>query len=775
MTLGLSTLVRKALRVRGLVQGVGFRPFVYRLARETGLAGFVRNDASGVWIELEGDSAAVTEFPGRLRSLAPAAVRIESIETFDLPASYDRGFSVGESLNATETSARIPPDLATCGACLTELFDPANRRYRYPFINCTDCGPRFTIVRELPYDRQRTTMDSFKLCRLCRDEYENPDDRRFHAEPNACKDCGPQLSLEGARGEEALAGAIAALRAGKIVAVKGIGGFHLAVDAANGEAVERLRRRKHRPHKPFALMVRDVEFAATIAAVDDVSRATLLSAPRPIVLLPLSVVRYPLSGGGDSRSTENERRTTFHTIAPALDEIGLMLPYSPLHHLLLEEIPILVMTSGNRADEPIAADNDEAIDHLSDIADVFLLHDRDIHSRADDSVIRIVDGKTQPVRRSRGYVPEPMDLGIAVAPILAVGAELKKTVCITRGREAFLSQHIGESVTFMEEAIAGLSRLLSVKPVVVAHDLHPDYASTRWALASGLPRIAVQHHHAHIASCLAEHQTTGPVIGVAFDGTGCGPAGELWGGEILLADALSSQRLFHLQPIALIGGEAAIRQPWRLALAALDDAGIADEGAGLLPQIDRSRRDTALAMLRKKLFTPESTSAGRWFDAVAALCSVRDEISYEAQAAIELEALLPEEDGQPYRFALELSRIDLRPTIRDIASDLRAGVTTPVIAARFHETMARAITAAVTQARLTTGLSVVALSGGCFQNRRLSRRTSALLKAEGFEVLQHRLVPPNDGGIALGQAFVAAHRLKAYDDQGGSDVSRYPR
>ncbi|HXI13420.1 MAG TPA: carbamoyltransferase HypF [Thermoanaerobaculia bacterium] len=776
------TSARSGLRVRGVVQGVGFRPFVYRLARQYGMSGFVRNDSGGVWIEIEGRHAILAEFPDLLRRQAPAAAVIQAIESFPLPLKFDGNFSVIESAATPGNRARIPCDLATCSYCLQELFDPMNRRYLYPFINCTACGPRFSIVRDTPYDRARTTMDAFSLCAACLDEYQSPADRRFHAEPNACAVCGPRLQFVSSRPEEntplsdstnreALARAVALLQKGLIVAIKGLGGFHLAVDATNDVAVRRLRDRKQRPHKPFAVMARDAIMASTIAEVGESEARLLTSVQRPIVLLPARKSALP------------------NSIAPASDEIGVMLPYTPLHHLLLDALPLLVMTSGNRADEPIVIDNDVAIEQLSGIADAFLLHDREIHARVDDSVTRVANGTRRMLRRSRGFVPDPIELQLPVRhaaerqgqpfpsdnednvpsagptpSILAVGAELKNTLCITRGSEAFLSQHIGdlespESLEFFKETTTRLSRLLSVTPAVVAHDLHPDYASTRWALASGLRRIPVQHHHAHIASCLAENGRSERVIGVAFDGTGCGPAGELWGGEFLLADARNSERVGHLRPLGLIGGTAAIREPWRLAVAALDDAG---EETDILRDIDPYRREMVLSMSRKGIRTVRSTSAGRWFDAVAALCAVREEITYEAQAAIELEALASRDDVEPYSFTLTedaVFEVDLRPAIREIVGDLRAGLATAIISSRFHQTMASLISAGAVAARSRGGPAIIALSGGCFQNRLLSERARTLLERDGFEVLQHRHVPANDGGIALGQAFVAAHLL----------------
>ncbi len=758
---------RRGIRVRGTVQGVGFRPAVYRLAHHLGLHGFVRNDAGGVWIEIEGGADSLARFQEQLARAAPPLARIEATEVVALQALGETGFAIVASGAESEVRAIIPPDAPTCARCLEELFDPADRRFRYPFLNCTDCGPRYTIVRDLPYDRAKTTMAAFALCARCRAEYEDPASRRFHAEPNACPACGPQLSLlgEDARGEAALAAAIAALADGKIIALKGLGGFHLAADARNEAAVGLLRERKRRPCKPFAIMARDLAQAALAVELSSAERAALVSAARPIVLCP---ARRPLAVAG--------------SVAPRLAELGVMLPYTPLHHLLLQGgPPLLVMTSGNLAEEPIARDNDEALASLAGVADLFLVHDRDIHTRADDSVVRIVCGAAQPVRRSRGLVPEPIALGFDGPPVLAVGAHLKNTVCLTRAGEAYLSPHIGDlenakAHSFFIEMIGKLSRLLAVEPALVAHDLHPDYRSTRWALESGLRCEPVQHHHAHVASCLAEHGRRGPVIGVAFDGTGCGPKGELWGGEILVADLLGFERVDHLRPLALAGGEAAIREPWRLALAALADAGLSSDR---LRRIDEKKRALIERLIANPSLAPRATGAGRWFDAIASLCGLCDEATYEGQGAVELEAAADSGDAAPYPFEVQASPagIDLRPAVRAIAQDLDRGAPIAVIAARFHATLAFVIrdACARARARARTALDTVALSGGCFQNRLLTERARTLLEKDGFEVLIHRRVPPNDGGVSLGQAAVASFRALAARSKGEADVSRDPR
>ncbi|MBX3226620.1 MAG: carbamoyltransferase HypF [Labilithrix sp.] len=841
--MGAAVTSRRRLRVRGTVQGVGFRPFVYRLAHEHGLDGFVRNDGAGVWIEVEGTTRGLTRFEALLRDEPPPLARIVSVDADDVPSRGGAGFRIVESASAPSTRALVPADVAPCDDCLRELFDPRDRRHRYPFINCTACGPRYTVVTALPYDRARTTMSAFPLCAECHAEYEDPTTRRFHAEPTACTTCGPSLRLiapttraSTARGEEphalaeggapfaredgarvfseggarfaredgagglavrgvqavregALRGAVRAIAAGGVVAVKGAGGYLLAVDAWNAAAVARLRARKRRPDKPFALMARGLAEIEALAHVSVVERAALLSPARPIVLLRLR-------DGVDAPEG----------VAPRLREIGMMLPSTPLHALLLADGPPLqVMTSGNARDEPIAKDDEDAFARLGSIADVFLAHDRPIHTRVDDSVVRVTGGATQLLRRARGFVPEALALPKAPAfpkesesahpealvlpvvgpAVLAVGADLKNAVCLTRGGEAFLSQHVGDlaapaALDFFVETIDKLAGFLDVRPAHVAHDLHPEYRSTRWALACGRALVPVQHHHAHVASCLAEHGRVGPAIGVAFDGTGCGPDGSLWGGELLVFDLAGFRRAGHLRPLALPGGEAAIREPWRLALAALVDAGVGDGViADVLADVAPSKRALVERMIARAVATPHATGAGRWFDAVAAIAGGARAISYEGQAAIELAAAatnapydlafhgaepyeLAFHGAEPYELAFDGGEpfvVDLRPTVRAIAADVVAGASRGAVSARFHETVARAIALACRRVRAATRIGLVALSGGCFQNRLLSERAAALLGADGFEVFVHRRVPPNDGGVAFGQAAIASCRL----------------
>ncbi|HEX5064236.1 MAG TPA: carbamoyltransferase HypF, partial [Kofleriaceae bacterium] len=595
---------RRSIRVRGVVQGVGFRPAMYRLAESLGLAGFVRNDREGVWIEIEGPGKMLERFAAEVRGAAPPASRIDEIEQAVVPVRRERGFAIAESprdAESTHASAEIPVDLGPCDACLRELEDPTNRRYRYPFINCTNCGPRFTIVREVPYDRPKTTMAAFAMCAPCLCEYESPSDRRFHAEPNACPACGPRLQLVIDRrvmleGDDALRAAASAIADGRIVAVKGAGGFVLAVDACSERAVVRLREHKRRPHKAFAVMVGSLAHAEIVAELDDRAREVLQSPGRPIVLVP--ACRGHLAAA----------------VAPGLTDVGIFLPATPLQHLLLADGPsVQVMTSGNLVDEPIARTNEEAFTRLIDVADMFLVHDREVHARTDDSVVRSSRRGMIPMRRARGLVPNAIALPSAGPPVLAVGAHERNTVCLAHGGKAVVSQHIGDldhpdSEAFFRETIAHLEQLAGVRAEVVVHDLHPDYQSTRWAMACGLRRIAVQHHHAHVASCLAEHGRSDRVIAVAFDGTGLGDDGTLWGGEILCADLTSSQRLGHLRPIALAGGEAAIRAPWRLAAAALVDA---REPLDVVPA-DAADRERVRALLATNLPT-RVTGCGRWF------------------------------------------------------------------------------------------------------------------------------------------------------------------
>jgi hydrogenase maturation protein HypF len=765
--------VRTAVRVEGVVQGVGFRPFVYSLATSLGLGGLVGNDVDGVFAEVEGDPAAVEEFLVSLAHNAPPLARIERITTAAMRPNGTASFSIAPSEAGTQRRALVSADTATCEDCLAELADRGDRRFGYPFINCTNCGPRFTIVRDVPYDRPRTTMAPFEMCDLCAAEYHDPADRRFHAQPTCCPACGPALALVGGAGTvlpgEPLAAAADLLRQGKVLAVKGLGGYHLAVDASSDAAAAALRARKHREDKPFAVMVADVAAARRLCEVDETAAGLLASSRRPIVLLP----RLPGSGLAEA-------------VAPGNRQLGLMLPYTPLHHLLLAAVvrPV-VLTSGNVSDEPIVYRDGEVVERLGEIADAFLTHDRAIEIRTDDSVVRAFRGREAVVRRSRGYVPEPLAVATRFArPVLACGAELKSTFCLARGNHAFVSHHIGdlenaETLRSFTEGIEHFRRLFDITPEVVAHDLHPEYLSTKYAmdLAEGVPAAAglagvelvgVQHHHAHIASCLADNQASGPVIGVAFDGTGYGTDGTIWGGEFLIADLAGFERAGHLAPVRMPGGATAIRQPWRMAAVYLDAAypgGPLDgrDGAGGLDVVRRNRRlwPSVLQMAGRGVNSPLTSSAGRLFDAAAAILGVRDTINYEGQAAIELEQLADPAERGAYRAGItgpEPLRIAGHDLIRAVVEDLTAGTAPGMVAARFHNGVAGLITDCCLLLRERRGLNTVALSGGVFQNLLLLQATMARLERHGFAVLVHSRVPCNDGGISLGQAVVAATR-----------------
>jgi len=753
-------MVRLRIHVDGIVQGVGFRPFVHGLAREFAVSGWVRNTGEGV--DIEAEAADLDGFVTALRARAPVLARVDALTWAPLEPVGDKGFAIDLSSADGGRRTLVSPDTATCADCLEELADPTDRRYRYPFLNCTNCGPRFTIVTGVPYDRAATTMAGFAMCADCRREYDDPADRRFHAQPTCCPACGPRLSLLDAAGAalpgDPLPAAAARLRDGAIVAVKGLGGYHLAVDAVDESAVARLRGRKHREDKPFAVLVPDLAAARALCAVDEAEAALLSGAQRPIVLL----VRRPDSALAPS-------------VAPGNRYVGLLLPYTPLHHLLIAAVgrPI-VLTSGNMSDEPIAYVDAEAGDRLGRIADAFLVHDRPIHMRTDDSVARAVRGRAQPVRRSRGYAPEPLRLPVECPrPVLAVGAELKSTFCLARGRHAFVSHHIGDLANYetfrsFTEGIAHFGRLFDVVPEVVAYDLHPEYLSTKYALElPDVDLVGVQHHHAHIASCLADNGNTGPVVGVAFDGTGFGTDGTLWGGEILVADLASFQRVGHLAPVPLPGGAAAIRAPWRMAAAYLQAAYGDDLPVGLAVEgRNAATWTTVLAMAARAVNAPLTTSAGRLFDAVAALVGVRDEVNYEGQAAIELEQRADPAERGAYPLSSSGGALAGTDLIRAVVDDLRGAVPVPVIAARFHRGLAAATVRAAVDAASTAGLDTVALSGGVFQNVTLLTLVIDGLQAEGLRVLTHEQVPCNDGGISLGQAAVAA-ALPAYDSGTG--------
>lgn len=762
------SFVRRRVHVQGVVQGVGFRPFVYALALRLELGGLVWNDDAGVALEVEGDESRVADFVEALTREAPALARVEGVESRAIATRGERDFRIVASSAPGPHVTPVSPDVAPCEACRRELADPGDRRYRYPFINCTNCGPRYTIVRDVPYDRAMTTMAGFVMCDACRREYDDPSNRRFHAQPNACPSCGPQLSwrTSGERGgtpsrraEEALQAAMAMLRDGGIVAVKGVGGVHLACDATRDDVVARLRARKQRSDKPFALLADDVATVRRFAVVHDAESALLTGVERPIVLL--------------ERRTDAELEIA-PGVAPGQATLGVMLPPSPLH-VLLAAVGPLVLTSGNLSEEPIAREDGEALDRLASIADGFLLHDRDIHVVCDDSVVRWHDGGELPLRRSRGYAPYPVRLARAVAPVLAVGAELKATACLTRERYAFLTPHIGdlgnlETLQAMERACDHFERLFRVAPDRIACDLHPGYLSTRWARERGaardLPVVAVQHHHAHLAALAAEHGLAPdePILAFTFDGTGYGSDGTIWGGEVLLGDAHRFERVAHLNATPLPGGDAAVRHPARVALAQLWAAGDAWDGTHAAAALTASELLLLRTQLERRLNTATTTSMGRFLDAASSLAGVRHVVSYEGQAAIEFEALARHGATDPtYTFDLHGDdalpiRMDGSPVLRQVAADAAKGRATRDIARAVHEALATCIVSVADALRTRCGIDRVGLTGGVFQNVLLLSLASARLRAAGFTVLRHHRVPPNDGGLALGQAVIAACR-----------------
>jgi hydrogenase maturation protein HypF len=768
----MSDIAAYRIHVTGIVQGVGFRPFIYGLAQRHALLGWVRNTSAGVDIEVSGSPDALDAFAHAITAEAPPLARVEQVTVASIPPNGYTKFEILHSAALEGAYQPISPDMCICDDCLREIFDPANRRYRYAFTNCTNCGPRFTIIQDIPYDRPKTTMAPFEMCPTCRAEYEDPLNRRFHAQPNACPDCGPQLELVHTPGREALPGwaalpqdeiaaARALLSAGHIVAIKGLGGFHLACDATNPDAVRTLRQRKGRAAKPFAVMLFDLPAVERYCEVSPAAAEALTSRERPIVLLPLKP--------GTDLAAE---------VAPELSELGVMLPYTPLHYLLLEPSPdfppALVMTSGNFSEEPIATRSDEALDRLAPLADAFLLHDRAIHIRCDDSVVRVLDDQILPLRRSRGYAPSPLSLPFESIPLLAAGAEMKNTFCLTRDRSAFMSQHIGDLANYdalqsYEHSVEHMERLFRVQPQIIAHDAHPDYRATRYAIQraerDGLPHIAVQHHHAHLASVLAEHGLPPgeQAIGVIFDGTGLGLDGAIWGGEILIGGYEGYQRFAHLRYIPLPGGDAATLRPYRAALAHLWAADLAWD-ADLAPAAAATAQEQTILrqQIEKRLNAPDTSSMGRLFDAAAALAGLLQTVTYEAQAAIWFEARVDPDEIGAYPFELHDSggdstaQIDPAPALRGLIADMRASRPVSTIAARFHNGVAGMVRDACELARERTALDAVALSGGVWQNVTLLQKTVPLLRAAGFTVYTHRLVPPNDGGLALGQAAIAA-------------------
>ena len=734
---------RTRIFVRGVVQGVGFRPFVYGLALQHHLVGFVGNNSDGLCIEVEGDKDDIAAFTQHLRNNPPLLAHIDSIEITEQSLNHDATFTIIESQTIAGANTLISPDLCICDDCLQELQNPADRRYRYPFINCTNCGPRFTIIKDVPYDRPFTTMADFPMCDACAAEYHDPLNRRFHAQPNACPDCGPQVTLIASDNtmsrDEAIQQTVVLLHKGKIIAIKGIGGFHLACDATDDDAVQTLRQRKGRQDKPFAIMVRDLEMARQLAYISDAEANLLMSRERPIVLL-----RKKINMLSDS-------------VAPNNPYIGVMLPYTPLHYVLVDSP--LVMTSANYTNEPLVKDNDEALEKLADIADAFLLHNRDIHVHCDDSVIRVLGTSEYPIRRSRGYAPFPVKLPLDLPQILAVGSELKSTFCLTKGNYAFLSQHIGdmenlETLAAFERAYQHMSAIFRVQPDLIVCDKHPRYLSTQWAerfaKANNIPLVKVQHHHAHIVSVMAENGLTEPIIGFSYDGTGYGDDGAIWGSEVLIVDYTSYQRVAHLPYMPLAGGDMAVKNPYRLALAYLWANYIAwDDALPPVQHASETEKRIFKQQLDRNINVVQTSSMGRLFDVVAALIGIRQTVSYEAQAAIEMEALANTREAvYPFNTISDL--------LRAIIDDMTNMTSVTEIAGKFHNTVAQHIVTVSVQLREETGLSQVALSGGVFQNMTLLQRTMELLRANKFEVFVHKQVPANDGGLALGQALIAS-------------------
>jgi len=747
------------ISVRGVVQGVGFRPFVYQLATKYNLGGWVCNTSGDVKIEVEGEEESIEQFLLALREQAPPLSRVEDITVTQRPPANYANFEIRHSIAEEGKYQLISPDIATCPECLGEILTPGDRRYRYPFTNCTNCGPRFTIIEDIPYDRPKTTMRHFRMCPECQREYDDPYNRRFHAQPNACPVCGPRLELLDTKGNtvtcpDVIATTSQLLHEGKIMAIKGLGGFLLACDATNETAVSLLRRRKRRPSRPLAIMLASIDEARKYCYVNNEEEKLLASPASPIVLV--------------RRKTDS---SVSSAVAPNLKYLGLMLPYTPLHHILLRETQLpLVMTSGNLSEEPIAKDNDEAIRRLSRIADYFLMHNRDIYARYDDSVTMVVIDTPQVLRRARGYAPDPIHLNYESQQILGCGAEEKNTFCLTRDNHAFLSQHIGdmenlETLEHFTSTITLYKRLFRIEPKIIAHDLHPEYLTTKYAKelatqSGDISLVPVQHHHAHIASCMADNKVETPVIGIAFDGTGYGTDGNIWGGEFMIADYQKFTRMGHFEYLPLPGGALAIKKPYRIAIGYLlslfKDL---NQELPFLKQIDALEMDIIKRQLDQKINSPLTSSCGRLFDAVSALIGVRSEIEYEAQAAIELEMTAVDNEPGLYPFSIieqdDLSLIKLRDLFSAIIHDLQNGIAKPAISAKFHNTVAQMINQLCQVLSIKTGITQAVLSGGVFQNRLLLSRTVSLLEADGFQVFTHRQVPCNDGGISLGQAVIA--------------------
>jgi hydrogenase maturation protein HypF len=753
------------IHINGIVQGVGFRPFVFNLATEYQIKGWVRNTSAGVDIEAESAPDLLDTFIQDLRTKAPPLSQIDQFTVEVIEIQEFEAFTIVHSESDPDAFVPISPDVSICEDCLTEMYIPSDQRYRYPFINCTNCGPRFTIIKDIPYDRPYTTMADFPLCPECEQEYQNPADRRFHAQPVACPVCGPHIWLEDKHGtrlaekDEAIRLSRQMLKDGKILAIRGLGGFHLACDSGNQESVEVLRQRKLRVAKPFALMYPNLEAIQQDCEMDESNIALLTSRERPIVIL-----------------AQKDENSVASQCAPGQNTLGVMLPYTPLHVLLLEPAPdfpnSLVMTSGNLCDEPIATSNEEVREKLSTLADAYLLHNREIHIRCDDAVIRTrPDGSQHMLRRSRGYAPNPLRTEWKMPQIFAAGAALKNTFCFTKDQYAFLSHHIGdldnyETLVSYEEGITHFEKLFRLQPEFIAYDLHPDYMSTRYAIhrakTEGLPAYGIQHHHAHIAACIAENQVPGdtPVIGLSFDGTGYGTDGAIWGGEVLVADYRQFQRAAWLKPVALPGGDAAIKEPWRIALSWILAAGI-DIAQDPLPGqfIDQQTADMVQNQIRQQINAPLTSSMGRLFDAVAAIIGVQQKVSYEAQAAIEMETLADPDENDSYPFDFDGQIIDPSPSIKAIFADLGKKTPRETISARFHNTIAEVSLQVCLNLRETQHLNQVALSGGVWQNMVLLGKTLEKLQRANFELLLHHQVPANDGGLSLGQAIIAHHTI----------------
>ena len=746
------------ISIKGIVQGVGFRPFVYRLAQEYAIRGWVINSAAGVFIEAEGDEVQVEEFCNRLVSDPPPLAVIKSCQIEEMqPVGY-RDFTIRESEDRDEKVVGVSPDIAICADCKREVRDPQDRRYGYPFTNCTNCGPRFTIIMDLPYDRVKTTMKPFPMCNQCREEYENPLHRRFHAQPNACPVCGPHTSLIGRDGQVVDSTPVKLLKEGYIIAVKGLGAFHLAADANQPEVIKRLRQRKKRDFKPFAVMARDFDAANKYCVINEVEKNWLTSPQAPIVVM----------------QTKDETQLSQATIHPGLNTLGVMLPYTPLHYLLFDdELELLIMTSANISDEPLITDNREAVEKLAEVADFFLIHNRDIYNPCDDSVMQVTPlGTPQLLRRARGLVPRGIALPKVTKPVLALGGEMKSTFCLTRQGEAYLSQHWGDlnhyhNYVKFQEGIVRFKRMLSVEPELIAHDMHPEYQTTRWAREQkDLPHIEVQHHYAHMASAMAENGLEEEVLGLICDGTGWGTDGSVWGGEILKGDYRQFTRLAHLRYVPLPGGDLSARKPYRMALVYLLEA-MGEEGAAwaaeLLPDLAEPELQMMLSRWRQGLPEIQTSSCGRVFDGAAALLGICGINHYEGQAAIELESLADRQGQASYSFLLTKNGsmwiMDPAPMWGELLQDMKHGVSKPIIARKFHLTMVNLFIDALSNIRNETGLNQVVLSGGVFHNQIVLLELVQGLLARGFSVYHHQQVPPGDGGIALGQAIIASEVL----------------